>query len=408
MSTIQLKSLVCRGAQTLLHPEIDTSEMIAWDIDTMIPKCHSRTVDIAEGKDGYTNMDEETWLSSMERMEYAIFDGKRYQRQLDKDAKATSSCRNILSEDVSRADRRRGKYITTMVDGYAVDKISMNCSEWEAVPTLAGKDTRLAGPIRAKRRELRHEQHCLTCFEGQDVSRMINCRSCPRAYHFNCLESPYRAKAKRFGGFVCPQHYCSDCGKTTTDTGGLIFRCKRCPLGSCEDCLDWDHTDLIGANLPEFELVGEASASNGYHIRCDACRELCEEHEQEKSLILEMNNKHEEHHDMQRKSHARKQWCSNRQDAPIQPKDKNIILDARVRQPPCDPSLLKLKDHNISEDTDGLNHSTLTDILLPEPGQCGYHVGIPKRPLFGECLENMRKDKNLGRIYHLLHLSEMV
>lgn len=71
--------------------------------------------------------------------------------------------------------------------------------------------------------------------------------------------------------FNCPQHQCFDCQQKTTDAGGLIYRCRWCERGYCEDCLDWDETQLIGDSLVEFELVGYSAMTQAYYISCPSC-----------------------------------------------------------------------------------------------------------------------------------------
>lgn len=88
--------------------------------------------------------------------------------------------------------------------------------------------------------------------------------------------------------FNCPQHQCVDCQQKTSDAGGMIYRCRWCERGYCEDCLDWDRADLIGENLTEFELLGFPSVTQAYFIRCPCCkdqhiedpvsRDFCERH----------------------------------------------------------------------------------------------------------------------------------
>ena len=53
----------------------------------------------------------------------------------------------------------------------------------------------------------------------------------------------------------------------------MILRCRWCERGYCEDCLDWDNTDLIGDNLPEYELLGFPAVTQAFYIRCPACVE---------------------------------------------------------------------------------------------------------------------------------------
>lgn len=68
----------------------------------------------------------------------------------------------------------------------------------------------------------------------------------------------------------------------------MIYRCRWCERGYCEDCLDWEKTDLLGDNLKEFELLGVTSVTQAFFIRCPCCvdhhaanpveRDLCNSH----------------------------------------------------------------------------------------------------------------------------------
>ncbi|KAJ8109992.1 hypothetical protein OPT61_g7048 [Boeremia exigua] len=295
MDSTQLKSLIRRGAQTLSHPEIDVTEMLSWDLPTMLEKCRDKPADESSAPDAQQSaVDEEKWLSVMERVECAVFDGKRFQRQ--KNDKGKSAAANILPDEITREDRRRGKNTTVMVDGYAISKESMNCGDWEAVPTFAGKDPRLADPIREKKREIAHQEHCLTCFDGEETGHMVECKSCPRAYHYDCLAPEYQSKVKGFSGFFCSQHNCADCGKNTTDAGGLVFRCRWCPQGFCEDCLDWDKTVLVGENLPEFEIMGEPAPSGGFYVKCPECVDICANGKEQREWTENTEREYQEQH----------------------------------------------------------------------------------------------------------------
>ncbi|RAR13985.1 iswi chromatin-remodeling complex atpase isw2 [Stemphylium lycopersici] len=295
MDTSQLMTLVRRGAQTLSHPEIDVKEMVSWDLEAMIEKCRDQSANMADAAT-HSEVDEDKWLSTMERVECAVFEGKRHQRHLEKGSKGDTSIANILPDITTHNDRRTNKNTTVMVDGFAISKESMRCGDWEAVPTMAGKDPRLAEPVREKRREFSHEDHCLECFEDAEAGHMVECKSCPRAYHYDCLDSHYKSKVKGFSGFYCSQHNCAECGKTTNDAGGLIFRCRWCPQGFCEDCLDWNKTKLIDENLPEFELLGEAAMPGGFYIKCPSCVELAEENEEQRAWIENMEQGFKEQH----------------------------------------------------------------------------------------------------------------
>lgn len=72
-------------------------------------------------------------------------------------------------------------------------------------------------------------------------------------------------------GFNCSQHQCCDCDQKTADAGGLIFRCRWCARGYCEDCLDFEKTELIGDNLKEYELLQYPSVTQAYYICCPTC-----------------------------------------------------------------------------------------------------------------------------------------
>ena len=291
MNASQLKSLVRRGAQTLSHPEIDVTEMLSWDLDTTLQKCRDKPADPHHKSDAAgAEIDEEKWLSAVERVESAVFDGKRYQRNLDKKPKGATDISNI------REDRRQRKEMTVVVDGYEVSKESLNCAQWEAVPTMAGKDPRLANAVREKRHEYLHEEHCLACFDGPEVGHMVQCKSCPRAFHFDCLDEDYQEKVKGFAGFFCPQHTCCECGKNTTDAGGLMYRCRWCPRGFCEDCMDWGKEELIGENLPEFEMMNQPSAQTGFYIKCPDCVNSMEDDQEKSNWVKGMEETYAEQH----------------------------------------------------------------------------------------------------------------
>ncbi|CAI6342104.1 unnamed protein product [Periconia digitata] len=319
ISTTQLKTLVRRGAQTLSHPEIDVNSMLSWDLNTMMQNCRDKATEpVPTGSEADGEFDEEKWLSVMERVECAVLDGKRYQRN---NAYSNKTQESILPASATRQDRRKGKNVTVMVDGFAVNKESLRCADGEAVPTLAGKDVRLAEPEREKRHEYQHEEHCLMCFDGADSGHLIGCKSCPRAYHFNCLEEAYQAKVKGFQHFFCPQHVCCDCGKHTTDAGGLIYRCRWCPRGFCEDCLAETQTEeLVGDNLPEFEMLGEGVSSSGFYIKCHECIACNEEDEARKEWMGSMELSYAEQHET---------WVQMKKEEQVRIEEEDAANEAR-------------------------------------------------------------------------------
>jgi SWI/SNF-related matrix-associated actin-dependent regulator of chromatin subfamily A member 5 len=280
LDTSELKTLLRRGAQTLSAPEIDVEEMLTWDWPTTLDKCRDRAQDplvAASNSETKPELDEEAWLNNVEKVETAIFDGKRHHRQLEKDAKNAKS-----AEVLSRADRRTNKNTTVMVGGYAISKESMGCADWEAVPTLAGKDPRLAEPKRAKKEAIQNQEHCQVCWDG---GSLVLCSGCPRSYHRKCFDKSMPSKTKSAtGSLYCSQHQCFDCEKKTAEAGGLIFRCRWCEKGYCEDCMDWDTVKLLGESLPEMEMLNYYT-NNGWYVECQACVEYWKENPKDYKFV---------------------------------------------------------------------------------------------------------------------------
>lgn len=165
MDTGQLMSLVRRGAQALAHPELDVNEMLNWDWETMLEKCKDKPADNLVAKDTnggksqasenhIKDEDEKQWLSQMEVVESRVFQGKTYKKARDVPNYGD------ISQEWSREQRRVGKNTTVMIDGFAINKESLQCADWEAVPTLAGKDPRLAEPKREKKPEVINQEVC--------------------------------------------------------------------------------------------------------------------------------------------------------------------------------------------------------------------------------------------------------
>lgn len=151
LGTNELKSLVRRGAQALSHPEIDAKEILRWDWDTMLERCQNKPSAHAAGNgDSLVKEEEEkNWLTKMEQVETRVFEGKKVAKR-----KAVEK----IALDLDREERRKDKNTTVMVDGFAISKESMGCADWEAVPTFAGKDPRLADPVRAKKARINNQE----------------------------------------------------------------------------------------------------------------------------------------------------------------------------------------------------------------------------------------------------------
>ncbi|KAK7538243.1 SNF2 family N-terminal domain-containing protein [Phyllosticta citribraziliensis] len=250
LGTTQLKSLLRRGAQTLTTPVIDVADMTSWNFEQILAKCKPMDPAIAEAE-----VDEEGWLNTMEHVETAIFDGRRIERE----------------NGSTELPRRTGKNTTVEIDGFFVSKASLQCGDWEAVPTMAGKDPSLSSPKRQKKVSIRHQRCCQVC--RQDGTT-VECSICPRSYHRDCLdEDPAKSSVIR-GQYFCPQHRCRGCRGKSSEVGDLLYRCRFCTDSYCENCLDFEQVNLLGFSLPEFEILDYGENATTFFIKCQSCISL--------------------------------------------------------------------------------------------------------------------------------------
>ena len=59
--------------------------------------------------------------------------------------------------------------------------------------------------------------------------------------------------------------------------GGMLYRCRWCERAYCEDCLEWDKTELIGENLKEYDVLGFPAVTQAFYIKCPSCYDHHEE-----------------------------------------------------------------------------------------------------------------------------------
>lgn len=287
MSVGQLMTLVRRGTAAVSRPEVDVNEMMSWDWEKCLEMCKDKPLDVQIQKDAVPNstVDKEAeakWLSEMERVESTIFEGKR----LARDKRGGINNSDIKEEwaELDHASRREGKNTTVMVDGFAIDKRTLNNAKWEAVSTMAGKDHRLANPIREKRAKINNQAHCQVCLDGGEI---FLCQHCPRSYHLDCLDDESKLRAHSTI-FICPQHQCNECDQKTADAGGMLYRCRWCEKAFCEDCLQWERTELIGENLIEYEVLTYPSTSQAFYIVCHQCTKHHEDYPEDKRFSDEI------------------------------------------------------------------------------------------------------------------------
>ncbi|KAF3174743.1 hypothetical protein TWF225_009465 [Orbilia oligospora] len=266
----QLMTLVRRGAQAIARPEIDPKEMMAWDWETMLEKCKNYTVVDHDGddqdEDETTKKErEEEWLNSAEKVETRLFEGKKMgKEEMEKQVKAATEA------ELDRSDRRAGKNRTVMVDGYEVLKETVGNDQWEAVATMAGKDPRLKDPPKRKKAKITNQDYCQVCTDGGDI---VCCSSCPRSYHYDCLDEEHKYKSNGKMQYHCSQHECHDCEQKTSDAGNMLYRCRFCERAYCEDCLDFDNAKLIGDEILEYQLLDYYAIPQAFYVECHNCVE---------------------------------------------------------------------------------------------------------------------------------------
>lgn len=51
----------------------------------------------------------------------------------------------------------------------------------------------------------------------------------------------------------------------------MLYRCCSCANSFCEDCLDWDNTELLGDTLEELDLLSFGVTDQAFYIKCSRC-----------------------------------------------------------------------------------------------------------------------------------------
>ncbi|OCH88895.1 hypothetical protein OBBRIDRAFT_733561 [Obba rivulosa] len=120
--------------------------------------------------------------------------------------------------------------------------------------------------IKRQRRKFESEDWCIHCRDGGEL---VLCCSCPRVFHAKC-HGLTKVDLKR-PQISCSQHSCVGCNRSTSDAGGMLFRCQTCPQAFCEDCLPPGDLDAVGDVLPELLLLGYGPCTSAYYIRCHDC-----------------------------------------------------------------------------------------------------------------------------------------
>jgi len=121
-----------------------------------------------------------------------------------------------------------------------------------------------------KRRRV-HEEMCFCC---QDGGLVVECDDCPKVYHMQCLGRDAVPKSR----FTCPWHSCIECDRSSSNSGGMLFRCMSCPVSYCFDC--WPkNKEMVHYPCPpsmkkNFETRGYELSKNILFYRCVDCEEV--------------------------------------------------------------------------------------------------------------------------------------
>ena len=85
--------------------------------------------------------------------------------------------------------------------------------------------------------------------------------------HLYCIPLLKAPKGKWF----CPHHQCQGRCNRKGSAAGFLFRCEKCPLAYCEDCLPKE-SEIIGIHSERYTQARYRSPGNACYIHCsEAC-----------------------------------------------------------------------------------------------------------------------------------------
>ena len=126
-------------------------------------------------------------------------------------------------------------------------------------------------PEKKASRKRDSESECFLCYDGGDL---LECGLCPKVYHLECVG----LSKVPTGTWSCPWHACTDCGRKSSMTGGMQFRCLTCPEAYCFDCFPKDQ-EMKGIEPPRgfvrsYELYGFDMPKKVVWRLCHRCGEV--------------------------------------------------------------------------------------------------------------------------------------
>lgn len=103
-------------------------------------------------------------------------------------------------------------------------------------------------------------------------------------YHLQCVSLTKVPKST----WSCPWHTCWDCDRSSSNSGGMQFRCLECPYARCFDCWPGDEDmkkiEPSAAFVHNLERRGFNHSRNIIYFRCKVCVEANAEKQAKASL----------------------------------------------------------------------------------------------------------------------------
>jgi SWI/SNF-related matrix-associated actin-dependent regulator of chromatin subfamily A member 5 len=240
LSSTEVKKMLRCGVVKILEGEstVMTEELV----DNLINEAHMRgEEDKVDPQDEIKEDDVQAVdVFNQKLLEVRQFGGKVFDNARD-------AYRDIASQwaaEIAASSARRERVSTVeQVGAYQVLKINRSQAAGDAQPSALHKE----------KPQVIHDSVCLYCGlrGGSGVHALKTCKSsgrCHRAFHEACMDAYLRMEnAKRdtmikkplnpLAGLSCTQHACSVCQAKASHKNGVIFRCWKCPLAFCGDCL---------------------------------------------------------------------------------------------------------------------------------------------------------------------------
>ncbi|KAF8634735.1 hypothetical protein AX15_000747 [Amanita polypyramis BW_CC] len=170
--------------------------------------------------------EERRLLSGVAQVQSRFFEGKVVQRKTNTE----------IANEWKALQKRARVDRTVSVDGMVF-----------IVSAPSVPETVMQSPVKREKIKFKSEEWCNYCRDGGEL---VMCGLCPRVFHPRCHGMSKAATARTLH-ISCSQHSCTDCRRSTSDAGGMLFRCQTCHQAFCEDCLPFDDIEPIGETLPE-------------------------------------------------------------------------------------------------------------------------------------------------------------